>query len=148
MPYCCQCGSQVGEADLYCPRCGARQPATGRPAPETEGISPRAASMWCYAPFVGWMAAIIVLASKRFRQDRTVRFHAFQGLYLFVAYLIVDWVVGPLLGSLPGLHFRVDRLLKLGLLAVSVFMIIKTSQDQRFALPIVGELAEKSASES
>lgn len=148
MPYCCQCGCQVSEADIYCPRCGARQPVTGRRAPGMEGLSPRAASVLCYVPFVGWLGAIIVLASERFRQDRVVRFHAFQGLYLFVAYLIVDWVVGPLFRMLPGMHFRVDKLLNLGLLAVWIFMIIKTSQDQRYALPIVGELAEKSASES
>jgi len=53
------------------------------------GISPRTASILCYIPVVGWIASIIVLAADRFRNDHRVRFHAFQGLYLFVAWLIV-----------------------------------------------------------
>ena len=44
---------------------------------------------------MGWVAAIIVLAADRFRHDRILRFHAFQGLYLFVAWLIADHVLGP-----------------------------------------------------
>jgi len=148
MPYCCQCGNEVAETDIYCRRCGAKQPVRERRAAPGEGISPRAASVLCYVPFVGWLAAIVVLASERFRHNRTVRFHAFQGLYLFVAYLIVDWVVGPLFRMLPGGQFRVDKLLNLGLLAVWIFMIIKTSREQTYSLPIVGELAERSASES
>jgi len=102
----------------------------------------------CYIPFLGWVAAIVVLASHRFRHDRTVRFHAFQGLYLFVAYLLVDWVLAPFFRMLPGLRFPLDKLLGLALLAVWIFMIVKTSQDQTYSLPILGELAQKSAAES
>jgi len=120
MPYCCQCGNQVAETDIYCRRCGARQPAPERVPPPLEAISPRTASVLCYVPLLGWIAAIGVLASRRFRQNRTVRFHAFQGLYLFVAYLIVEWVVGPFFRALPGPALRLDKWLSLGLLAVGV----------------------------
>ncbi len=147
MPYCCQCGNEVAETDRYCRRCGTSQPSHRRPA-AGEGLSPRTASVLCYVPFLGWLAAIVVLASQRFRHDRTVRFHAFQGLYLFVAYLIVDWVVGPVLRMLPGPVLRLDKLLSLALLAVWIFMMVKTSQEQTCSLPILGELAEKSAAES
>ena len=36
-----------------------------------------------------------MLASERFRHETQVRLHAFQGLYLFVAWLMVQWVIGP-----------------------------------------------------
>lgn len=147
MPYCCQCGNQVSETDVFCARCGTRQPAVS-PPPRAAGISPRAASVLCYIPFVGWIAAIIVLASERFRSNRAVRFHAFQGLYLFVAWLIVDWVVAPFFRMAPGFHFRPDKILELGILALWIFMIVKTSQEQTFSLPILGELAERSVSET
>jgi uncharacterized membrane protein len=150
MPFCSGCGNQVSQQDVYCRGCGARQPVPEAP-PASEGISPRTASMLCYIPFVGWIAAIAVLAAERFRGDRAVRFHAFQGLYLFVAWLIVQWVISPL----PFLHrgegfgfFRLDKLLELGLVGVSVFMMIKVGQGQTFSLPILGELAQKSAAES
>ncbi|MCS7314910.1 MAG: hypothetical protein NZ554_05530 [Bryobacteraceae bacterium] len=99
-------------------------------------------------PFVGWIVAIAVLAGERFRRDRIVRFHAFQGLYLFVAYLIVEWVLGPLFRMLPGLHMRPDRWLALGLVILGMYMMIKTASEQTVSLPVLGELAERSAAES
>src|SRR5437899_8049584 len=101
MPYCSQCGSQVGPADVYCANCGSRQPAEApRDSDLMSGVSPRTASILCYIPVIGWIASIIVLASDRFRRNHQVRFHAFQGLYLFVAWLIVDQVLRPLFSTL------------------------------------------------
>ena len=154
MPFCCQCGSTVGGADTFCAKCGARQPVS--PPPRTvdylSGISPRTASLLCYIPVVGWLAAIVVLASARFRNDAKVRFDAFQGLYIFVAWLIVDWVLGPFfhfsghLGGL-GLYRAIPGLMKAALFGAWVFMIIKASHNEQFKLPILGELAEKSLTE-
>jgi uncharacterized membrane protein len=155
MPFCSQCGSEVQGADLFCSKCGARQPvaAPPRPAPAASpadiaaGISPKTASILCYVPWVGWIAAIIVLASNKFRRDRTVRFHAFQGLYLFVAWLFVQWVVKPMFWIPGGPHMPISMVLQLGLLALSIFMMIKASEDQVYSLPILGELAERSLAE-
>ena len=96
---------------------------------------------------VGWLAAIIALASNRFRNDAKVRFNAFQGLYLFVAWLIVDWVVSPIF-HLPGggfpIHHILPALMKAAVFGAWIFMIVKAAQDEHFKLPILGELAEKS----
>ena len=147
MPFCSQCGNQVDNADVYCARCGARQPTV---APRAGGdpfnsISARTASILCYIPGIGWIGSIIVLASERFRTNQTVRFHAFQGLYLFVAWLIEDWVLTPFFRSIP--HMHVDPIVKMALLFMSIFMIVKASHEERYSLPIIGELAEKSVSE-
>jgi len=148
MPYCCQCGQTVGNYDVFCAGCGARQPESKRVADYTYGISPRTASLLCYIPVVGWVVAIVVLASQRFRHDARVRFNAFQALYLFVAWLIVDWVVNPLM-HIPGIGvYRVlPALLQVTMLCAWIFMIIKTAHDEVYKLPILGELAEKSVSE-
>ncbi|MGB9612489.1 MAG: hypothetical protein ACP5U2_12890 [Bryobacteraceae bacterium] len=145
MPYCCQCGNSVAETDRYCRKCGARQPA---PEPPAQTLNPRTVSVLCYAPVVGWIAAVAVLAGQRYRHDRTVRFHAFQGLYLFVAWLIVQWVVRPFFHALPAAALRPDKWLSLGLVVLGIFMMVKASRDERYSLPILGELAEKSAAES
>ncbi|MGC9950761.1 MAG: hypothetical protein ABSF64_30710 [Bryobacteraceae bacterium] len=147
MPFCSQCGNQVNGADIFCAKCGARQPnAPPRPADPFKSISPRAASILCYIPVLGWICSIIVLASVRFRADRVVRFHAFQGLYLFVAYLIEDWVLKPMFMVVP--HVHLNALIQLVLFGMSIFMIVVTaSREEAFALPIIGELAEKSVSE-
>ena len=153
MPYCCQCGNQTRGSDVYCGVCGARQPVA---APAVAGISPRTAAILCYLPVVGWIPAIIVLASRQFRQDLTVRFHAFQGIYLFVLWLIVDWILGPMAGFrfLPGSHrlwllpgLGLVSVLKIFLLGAWIFMLMKVSHGEHFRLPILGELADRSVAE-
>lgn len=153
MPFCTQCGNQVGDRDVFCARCGARQASAGAAASTgadpLRDITPRTASTLCYIPWFGWIAAVVVLASPRFHQDRTVRFHAFQGIYIFVAWLLVDWVLSPMFRSLPGPHgVRIMAgLLHGAVLLAWIWMIIKTSQDQLFRLPLLGDLAERSVEE-
>jgi uncharacterized membrane protein len=104
------------------------------------GISPRTASILCYVPWMGWIAAVVVLSADKFRQDRTVRFNAFQGLYLFVASLLDRWV----LGAIPWRHFQVDTLVSLAIFGASIFMMVKAAHDQVYSLPLFGELAARS----
>jgi uncharacterized membrane protein len=160
MAFCVQCGSRVGDADQFCAKCGAKQkgPAGERASGARQahdpfsGISNRNASLLCYIPWVGWIAAIVVLASNRFRHDAQVRFHAFQGLYIFVAWLMVQWVFTPFLfasGFLFGMPFHRlgSDLLQLAVFAAWVFMLIKVSHEENYKLPIIGDLAERSVSE-
>jgi uncharacterized membrane protein len=111
------------------------------------GLSPRTASILCYTPILGWVAAVVVLAARKFRHERIVRFHAFQGLYLFAAWLVVQWVVHPLFMATSGRFMRVDHLLELLILGTSIFMMVKTSNNDPYVLPIIGELAQRSAAE-
>lgn len=157
MPYCTQCGNPVRDTDRFCAICGTAQVSPGASAPPNvprdvlSGISARNASLLCYIPLVGWVASIVVLASMRFRNDPEVRFNAFQGLYLFVAYLLVSWVLSPFLmfpfGADFGMRHFLPALLKAAIFGIWIFMIVKISQGQQFRLPILGELADRSVSE-
>jgi uncharacterized membrane protein len=149
MPFCSQCGNQVGTA-LYCAQCGAKQPGdAAHPTPPGRdplaGINPRTASILCYIPGIGWIASIIVLASDRFRHDRLVRFHGFQGLYLFVAWLLDDQVLRPIVQHIPGFHLH--SIVQAVLLGMSIFMMVKAAHDEAYALPLFGDLAHKSVAE-
>jgi uncharacterized membrane protein len=110
-----------------------------------QSINPKTASILCYVPWVGWIAAIVVLASDRFRHDRPVRFHAFQGLYLFVAWLIADQVMRPVFEGIARLH--IYQLIEAVLLGMSVFMMVKAAHEQMYSLPLFGELAQRSMTE-
>jgi uncharacterized membrane protein len=150
MPFCSQCGKQVDARDAYCGNCGARQPVNApnagvRAGEPFERISPRAASICCYIPGLGWVAAILVLAAQRFRTNRAMRFHAFQGLYLFVAWLLNDWVVQPISNELH--RFPLHGLIEMVLLIMSIFMMVKAAHNKVYSLPLFGELAERSVSE-
>jgi uncharacterized membrane protein len=146
----------VADSDQFCQKCGTRQAvSTGAgPAPSGDllsGISGRTASLLCYIPLAGWIAAIVVLASSRFRHDAQVRFNAFQGLYLFVAWLVVDIALAPLfmLSFIPGfgLHRLLPGLMKVVIFATWIYMMVKISQQEQVHLPVLGELAERSVAE-
>jgi uncharacterized membrane protein len=164
MAFCPQCGTAVGDRDPYCSKCGARQPgvhsaySAAQPPPIPGagefmgGLSNRSAALLCYIPLIGWIAAIVVLASDHFRREVQTRFHAFQGLYLFVAWLLVEWVVSPVLivadhGYGVSGYRLVRGALQLAIFAAWIVMMIKVSQDENYHLPIVGDLAERSVSE-
>ncbi len=147
MPYCSQCGNQAAPEDLHCRHCGAKQPVSAPPVRDfMAGISPRTAAILCYIPVVGWIASIIVLAADRFRGNQRVRFHAFQGLYLFVAWLIVNEVLRPLFRDISG-GMRLDKVLEAVLMFTWIFMLVKASHDETYSLPIIGDLAQKSAAD-
>ena len=149
MPFCSQCGNQVGATEAYCRQCGAHQPVGSATSPSgadpLAAINPRTASILCYIPGVGWIASIIVLASEKFRRNRTVRFHAFQGLYLFVAWLLDDWVLRPMFLMAPTLH--IHRIIEALLLGMSIFMMVKAAHEEAYRLPLFGELAQRSVAE-
>jgi uncharacterized membrane protein len=110
------------------------------------GISPRTASILCYVPGLGWIAAIVVLASQRFRHDRVLRFHAFQGLYLFVGWLMADWVFKPMAAVMIP-HMNLGSLIQVILLVMSIVMMVKASHNEAYSLPLFGELAQRSVAE-
>jgi uncharacterized membrane protein len=147
----------VGPTDRFCERCGAPQAgarataASSAKADPLASISPRTANMLCYVPVVGWIACVVILASARFAQERVTRFHAFQGIYLFVVWLLVDWVLEPFFGLMPGSGRTFMRLMaglmQLAVFVAWIFMLLKTSQEQMYRLPFIGELAERSLEE-
>lgn len=162
MPFCASCGSPVEGA--FCPKCGAAvggpapnaaPPAAGyqpgyAPAATSGGLSVNAASALCYV--LGLITGILFLVIAPYSQDRTVRFHAFQSIFLNVAWIVlwivltiismiatsIFWALGAVLGLL-------HLLVSLGFLVLWVFMIIKAYQGSRVVLPVIGPLAEKQA---
>jgi uncharacterized membrane protein len=105
---------------------------------------------------VGWIPAIIVLASQKFRHDAVVRFHAFQGIFLFVVWLVLDWVLGPVHGfagwgrgpeALFTPWIMIGGVLKGALMVAWIVMLVKTSHGEVYRLPILGELADRSVAE-
>jgi uncharacterized membrane protein len=159
MPFCTQCGSKVDEQAMFCPACGAPQRVGAAPPPPRPDAPPqdraedflsrmpsRRASLLCYVPLVGWIMSIVVLAADRFRNERIVRFHAFQGLYLFVVWLFADWVFGPLTGYSPVMKFA-GGTLKLAVLGLWIYMMVRIRSGEDIRLPLIGDLAERSVSE-
>ncbi len=154
MPFCTQCGTRVEDSAAYCAQCGKAQPraytAAGSPIPGgrdfvpvghdfLDGISQRNASILCYIPVFGIIPSIIFLASQKFRHNQRVRFDGFQSIYLFVAYLIVS-SAGPF-------HHALGNVFETLISICWIFLLIKAAQNEQVHLPILGDLAARSASE-
>jgi uncharacterized membrane protein len=97
----------------------------------------------------GVISAIIFLASHRFRRNIWVRFDAFQALYLFVAWLILSSALPTLFSGLPGwsMEHLLFGLIKLAVIVCWIFLLVKAAQNQQVRLPILGDLAARSAIE-
>jgi len=146
VPFCTSCGHEAKVADRFCRKCGAPQPDQPRPAAGglRDSLTPRSVSVLCYVPWLGWLASVYVLASGKLAREAQARFHAYQGLFLFVAWLVVHWVFGLWTAIFLDDHIPLVQLLELGVLVVWIFMLVKTSRGEDYELPIVGELARKS----
>lgn len=113
-------------------------------------MSENLASALCYV--LGLITGILFLVLAPYNQNKTVRFHAFQSIFLNVAWIGV-WIVLAIisavassifwgLGMLMGL---VNLVVALGFLVLWVVMLVKAYGGQKMVLPIIGPLAEKQA---
>jgi len=137
---------------------GAGSPPPGSPPPPdsaaarvtaaASSLPPNFAAMLCYLPGLGWIvsAAVLFFNLEPYRDNRYVRFHAFQGLYLGAVWLLAQMIFFPNFGDFRFFPFNmgVRKLIQFLVVIAQVVGIIKTLKNQEYRLPVVGELAEKS----
>lgn len=153
MAFCANCGSQADGA--FCPKCGAAMNVTGGagaaapssaapgPAAAPAGLTDNVASALCYV--MGLITGILFLVLAPYNQNRKIRFHAFQSIFLHVAAIVI-WIAFLFLSAVSGgMLIFVSPLIWLGFFVLWIVMIIKAYQDQKLVLPIIGPLAEKQA---
>lgn len=134
----------------FCHRCGAAQAKQPIFVDPIGSITDRTASILCYIPVFGVIPSIVFLASQKYRRNARVRFDAFQSLYLFVAFLVVSIVLPPffwLSFGYMGLHGVFLPLLKAVVFICWVYLLVKAAQEQQVHLPVIGDLAARSAAE-
>ncbi len=98
-------------------------------------LSPNVASALCYVPFVGWIAAIVLLIVEK---NSTVKWHAVQALILMGSL----WVVGFVLGVTIVLALLVPLVWVAGLI-LQLVMAVKAYQGQAVKLPLIGDWTDK-----
>ena len=108
------------------------------------------ASTLCYV--VGLITGIIFLVLEPYSKNRAIRFHAFQSIFLNVAVIVVEIVMGIVFrmlleimgffGLLAGLFFP---LFGLACLLLWLYLLYSTYQGKTIVLPVIGPLAQKQA---
>jgi uncharacterized membrane protein len=139
----------------FCPSCGKRAgspvvaQASGAQssAPPASGLQSNIAGGLCY--LLGLVSGIFFLATEPYKGNRFVRFHAFQSIFLSVAWIAAYLAVGILLSILPGMFWRLGWMLhsvvSLGFFCLWVFLMYKAYNHEEFKLPVIGDLAAKQA---
>ena len=148
MPFCANCGTQV--EGQFCGKCGSpvaapagagSQPAATTMAPASNVMADNVASALCYV--LGLVTGIIFLVIAPYNQNKAVRFHAFQSIFLHVAAIAVVIVGNIVLGMMH--LWMLSPLIGLAFFLLWVFLIFKTWQGSKIVVPVVGQLAEQQA---
>jgi len=118
----------------------------------TFGLEKNIAMLLCY---VAWfITGIIFFVSEK--EDKEVRFHAFQSILCSVVMVVVNVVAGIFIGVLNALPF-IGGILSgifgalifgvLGLLwfLLWIMMMLSAYQGKKIKLPVIGDIAEKQA---
>ena len=114
----------------------------------SSGMGNNVAGALCY--FFGWITGVIFLLIEPYKNDKTVRFHAFQSIFFNVALIAVYIAFFILSFVLTAIHLGILMLplyliLIVGVFACWLFLMFKAYNNQTFKLPLVGEFAAKQA---
>jgi len=108
------------------------------------------AGLLCY--ILGFITGIIFLVLAPYNQNKFVRFHAFQSIFLGVAWVavfiverIIDAVMLSISFAMLALVATLWMLVGLAFLVLWIVLMVKAYNGQRWKLPIIGDLAEKQA---
>jgi uncharacterized membrane protein len=156
MAFCRNCGSQV--EGKYCPKCGTpvveaasgsgpgfaasgsgQGAASGGGAGASSGLQDNVASALAYVPLLGAIFFLWLLPD--YKQNRKVRFHAWQALYLFLGLFLLRWAVAILLPY--SIELRLDKVIGIGGTILWIFLGYKAYTNEKVVLPVIGPLAEK-----
>jgi uncharacterized membrane protein len=120
--------------------------APGVSAPMADNV----AGTLCYV--LGLITGIIFLVLEPYSKNRNIRFHAFQSIFLNVAIIVIEIVLGIIFRILLeimgffGLLFGIFwPIFGLGCLCLWLYLLYSTYQGKTVVLPMIGPLAQKQA---
>jgi len=147
---CANCGVEMIAGAVFCASCGkpaGAADASARAVATPSGLQANLAAALCY--LLGFITGILFLVLEPYRRNRLVRFHAFQAIFLSVAWIILHLAFGILMSlmswTLWHLTAAVSSLVSLGFVCLALFLMVKAYGNEEFRLPVIGDLAAKQA---
>jgi|KBSMisStandDraft_5_1062788.scaffolds.fasta_scaffold1234084_2 uncharacterized membrane protein len=147
MPFCATCGAAV--EGQFCAKCGSRvgaaPSAASGPAMQASGtMTDNVASALCYV--LGLITGILFLVLPPYNRNRSIRFHAFQSIFLHVACIAGGIGIRIVLSILTlwGMFFLVS-LFWLACIVLWIYTILQTYQGKTIVLPVIGPIAQQQA---
>lgn len=101
----------------------------------SSGIDPKLAALLCY--LISIVGGIVFYMTSK---DKFVRFHAMQSIFLGIAFVIFSILVT----FIPILWFF-SWIVWLAFVGLTIVMMMKAYQGEKFKLPLIGDMAEKNS---
>ncbi len=131
---------------------GGSPPPQGA-APQGGGLQDNVAAMLCY--LATWITGLIFLLIAPYNQKKEIRFHAFQAIFISVAFVAI-WIalliLTTILGHIPFLGFLgwllgslLYLLVGFGGFILWLYMMISAYNGKMVVLPVIGPMAQKQA---
>jgi uncharacterized membrane protein len=150
---CKNCGVDMVAGAAFCPSCGkpVEQSLEGAAlqsmARTDAGLQPNIAGVLCYV--IGIVTGIFFLLLDPYKRSPFIRFHAFQAIFLSIAWFAAFFAVLIFSAILPAVFSRVTWMLHslvgLAFFPVWLFLMYKAYSNEKFKLPVIGDLAAKQA---
>jgi len=162
--HCTRCGAQIADNSGFCQKCGQAAGTggagfVGQPtgtgavvvpnaqASATTALPSNIAGLLCY--ILGFISGIFFLVAEPYKRDSFVRFHAYQSIFVSLAGIVLHFALGVLLSCLPwtlwSLITTVSSLVSLAVFLVFLLLMYKAYSNERFKIPVIGDLAERQA---
>jgi len=144
---CSQCGAQMPDNSVFCPACGRNSSPPAPVRDEAPVLNDKLVGVIAYFTFI---PPVVLLLIEPFKNNRFIRFHAFQSIFLTIAALalwlalrlaFVVFALIPVIGHLLTLLFAM--IFTLGLFVLWILLLVKVLQGEKFKLPLIGDLAER-----
>jgi uncharacterized membrane protein len=152
MAFCPNCGSQVDGS--FCANCGT--PMNGAPHPGSApgsgfespaltapGLTDNVAGALCYLG--AFITGIIFLVIAPYNKSKFVRFHAFQSIFFFIAWIVINIAFGMMVIMSHGFMALLLPLFHLALFLLWLYLMYTAFNNKKVKLPVIGDLAEKQA---
>jgi uncharacterized membrane protein len=161
LKFCPDCAAQMPDAAAFCPGCGRSvriQAAAVRSKDREdakEKTTPPGKHMAGALAYVTFLPAVLFLFLRSYRKNSFVRFHSVQCLLCWLVGVAVTVllrllnliltfipVVGPLLSLL------LPVMVVLAAVLIWVVLLVKAVKGERYALPLIGAIAEQYSGEA
>ena len=146
MKSCTDCAAQMPDSAAFCPGCGRAMQS--KPAAK-ERVSAFRDSLLGALAYMTFLPAVGFLLFDPYRRNSFVRFHAVQCLLFCLVSIVAAVLVRVLMLLLlfvpvvgPLLVLLLVTIAALAALFVWIVLFVKAFQGERFALPLIGDLAE------
>lgn len=147
---CPNCAAQMPGSAAFCPGCGRSTKTESAAKGKLGVLRENLAAAFAYVTFV---PALVFMFLDPYRKNSFVRFHSIQCLLLWLLAIVLAVLVRlvtlvllfvPVFG--PLLALLVTVIVVLAALFTWIVLLVKAFQGEKFALPVVGGMAEQYSS--